>query len=137
MNSAKIKSTPLQGIYRAVKLRYAPKNMNNVFELMLKLDEHIAKSAIRKIPIDSTHIVISQNLFPFLYETGVLGSRTFDVLMTRLPLEKLHERLNLAHSKHPKSSTLKDFRATNKLIELENKALTKARKIITPHSEIA
>jgi glycosyltransferase involved in cell wall biosynthesis len=57
--------------------------------------------------------------------------------MTRLPFEKLHERLDLAFSMHGESPTLKDFRATIDLVELENKSLNKARKIITPHSEIA
>jgi hypothetical protein len=137
MKFRKVKSTSFQGIYRAIKLRYAPKNKNNVFELMLQLDKKIACAAIRHIPVDSTHVIISQNLLPFIYETGALGGRTFDVLMTRLPFEKLHERLDFAYSKYPESSTLNDFRASNGLIELENKALTKARKIITPHSEIA
>ncbi len=133
----KTKTTDLQGTFRALKLRFAPKNKNNVFELALQLDKKIAISAARRIPIDSTHVVISQNLLPFIYETGALGGRTFDVLMTRLPFEKLHERLDFAFNIHSESPTLKDFRADNKLIETENKALTKARKIITPHSEIA
>lgn len=135
--SRKIKSTNPQGIYRALKIRFSAKNKNNVFELSLKLDKKIAIAAARQIPIDSTHLVISQNLLPFILETGALGGRTFDVLMTRLPFEKLHERLDNAYLNHPESPTLKDFRASKDLIELENKALTKARKIITPHSEIA
>ena len=137
MKSGKIKSTTYQGIYRTIKLRFAPKNKNNVFELSLQLDKKIAVAATRKISIDTTHLVISQNLLPFIYETGVLGGRTFDVLMTRLPIEKLHKRLDIANLKNPESKTLTDFRAPEKLIELENLALTKARKIITPHSEIA
>ena len=137
MKSGKIKSTTYQGIYRAIQLRLAPKNKNNVFELAIQLDKKIAVAATRKISIDTTHLVISQNLLPFIYETGVLGGRTFDVFMTRLPIEKLHERLDNANLKNPESKTLTDFRAPKKLIELENLALTKARKIITPHSEIA
>jgi hypothetical protein len=133
--SRKTKTTNFQGIYRALKIRFSPKN--NVFELSLLLDRKIAFAATRKIPVDSTHLVISQNLLPFIFETGALGGRTYDVLMTRLPIEKLHERLDYALSNHPESPTLKDFRASKELIELENKALTKARKIITPHSEIA
>lgn len=133
----KTKTTDFQGIYRALKLRFAPKNKNNVFELALQLDKKIAIAAARRIPIESTHLVISQNLLPFIYETGVLGGRTFDVLMTRLPFEKLHERLDFAFNIHSESPTLKDFRADKQLIETENRALTKARKIITPHSEIA
>lgn len=129
-------ATTLQGIYRAIKLRFAPKQ-NNVFELSLQLDKKIAKAAARQIPVETTHLVISQNLLPFIYETGVLGGRTFDVLMNRLPIEKLHERLDFAHSQHPESPTLNDYRASSHIMKLENKALTKARKIITPHSEIA
>lgn len=136
-NQATTKATHVQGIYRALKLRFAPKNKNNVFELALQLDKKIAVAASRKIPIDSTHLVISQNLLPFIYETGALGARTYDVLMTRLPFAKLHERLDYAFSIHPESPTLKDFRAPDELINLENKALTKARHIITPHAETA
>ena len=132
-----IKYTNFQGIYRAIKLRFAPKNKNNVFELALQLDKKIAIAAARQIPIDSTHLVISQNLLPFLFETGALGGRTFDVLMTRLPFEKLHQRLDCALSNYPESPTLKDFRASNHLVELEKTALIYARQIITPHTEIA
>lgn len=129
-------ATTLQGIYRAIKLRFASKR-SNLFELSLKLDKKIAKAAAKQIPIETTHLVISQNLLPFIYETGILGGRTFDVLMTRLPIEKLQERLDFAFSKHPESLTLIDFRASSQLIRLENRALTKARIVVTPHSEIA
>ena len=133
----KTKATQFQGLFRALQLRFAPKNKNNVFELSLQLDKKIAKAAARQIPIDATHVVIAQNLLPFIYETGALGGRTFDVFMTRLPFEKLHERLDLAYNQYKDSPTLNDFRASKELIALENKALTSARKIITPHSELA
>lgn len=136
IKSQNIKVTNLQGIYRAIKLRFSSKS-NNIFELNLKLDEKIAKAAARKIPLETTHLVISQNLLPFIYKTGVLGGRTFDVLMTRLPVYELHNRLNFAHSRHLESSTLNDFRASNELELIEKEALKKARKIITPHTEIA
>ena len=136
-NSSKTYQTLFQGVYRAIQLRLASKAKNNVFELMLHLDKKIGIAASKKIPVDSSHVVISQNLLPFIYKTGVLGGRTFDVLMTRLPFEKLHERLDYAYSIHNQSLTLKDFRASQYLVDLENKALTKARKIISPHSEIA
>lgn len=136
-NPEKTKTTFVQGIYRALKLRFIPKNKNNIFELSLQLDRKIAKAAARLIPLDSTHVIISQNLLPFVYETDALGGRTFDVLMTRLPFEKLHKRLDAAFEQHHESTTLNDFRAPREWIELENKALTSARKIITPHAEIA
>ncbi|MGI4863655.1 MAG: VanW family protein [Janthinobacterium lividum] len=109
----------------------------NVFALSLPLDRRVAQAAARSIPLTSTHVVVSQNLLPFLWETGALGGRTFDVLMTRLPLQHLHERLDAAHQQHPSSPTLHDFRAPHTLIDLENQALTRARQLITPHQEIA
>jgi glycosyltransferase involved in cell wall biosynthesis len=57
--------------------------------------------------------------------------------MTALPMRALQERLDLAKSLHPESTTLGDFRADEGIIEAEMKALRHARKIITPHSEIA
>ena len=57
--------------------------------------------------------------------------------MTALPMKKLQERLDFAHSLHPESKTLGDFRAESWLIEAETEALKNARKIITPHTEIA
>jgi hypothetical protein len=137
MNTGVIKTTALQGVYRALKLRYSSNSKNNTFELSLNLDGEIARAAAKQIPISSSHLIVSQNLLPFIYEMGALGGRTYDVLMTRLPIEKLHERLDFAYSKHPESNTLNDFRASKHLIEIENKALTKSRNIITTHSEIA
>jgi len=110
---------------------------HNIFKTSLKIEENLARAMAKKIPLQSTHLVISQSMLPYLWEMGVLGGRTFDVLMTRLPFEKLHERLNSAHQKYPESPTLNDFRTSPHLIDLENEALTKAHKIITPNQEIA
>ncbi len=128
------RATLFSGIFRALKLRFS-KN-KNPFELSLQLDEKIANSVSKLIPIESTHLVISQNLLPFLSKNGMLGGRTFDVLMTRLPIETLHERLDYSHFIYPESKTLKDFRASDELINLENFALNKAEKIISPHADI-
>lgn len=136
-NPKNLKFTSKQGIWRALRLRIAAKTKENVFNLSLNLDKRIAQNAAKHIPLETTHLVISQNLLPFLFETGALGGRTYDVLMTRLPIEKLHENLDFAHKIYPESTTLNDFRAPQSLIELENKALTKAQKVITPHEEIA
>jgi hypothetical protein len=122
---------------RAIAIRLQSKAKNNIFSAMLQLDKQVARAMARKIPIETTHLVVSQNLLPFLWEGGVFGGRTFDVLMTRLPMEKLHERLDLALSQYPESPTLNDFRAPQALINFENTALTKSSIIITPHKEIA
>ncbi len=104
---------------------------------LLSMSEKLARSFAARLRYDDLHLVVQQNLLPFIWRDGWLGGRTFDVLMTALPMEKLHERLDFARSLHPESKTLGDFRAAAALIEAENEALRLARRIITPHSEIA
>ena len=87
--------------------------------------------------VDVTHVTVMQNLLPFLWNEGHLGGRTFDVLMTRLPLADLHERLDRARRLHTESETLGDFRADEWLLRAEAEALKYAQKIVTPHTEIA
>jgi Glycosyl transferases group 1 len=67
----------------------------------------------------------------------VLGGRSFDVLMTRLPLAELQATLDRAAHAWPQSPTLADFRADPALLEAESAALAAARRWITPHSRIA
>ena len=105
--------------------------------VLLGFHKKLADSYASRLPYDVTHVIVMQNLLPHLWRGGHLGGRTFDVLMTSLPLSKLHERLDLASSMHPESGTLADFRADESLVKLESEALQSARKIITPHSEIA
>jgi len=104
---------------------------------LLKLDEQLARSFARRIPFEATHLVVSQNLLPFLWRDGVLGGRTFDVLMTRLPMVELQATLDRAAKRWPDSPTLADFRADESLIAAETAALDEAKNWITPHSEIA
>lgn len=86
---------------------------------------------------DVTHVVAAQSLLPFLWRAGHLGGRTFDVLLTSPPLAELHTRLDAAARLHPGTRTLADFRADDALLEDEAAALACARRIITPHADIA
>lgn len=104
---------------------------------LLEYSERLARSYSKLMTYDITHVTVSQNLLPFLWREGHLGGRTFDVLMTTLPLARLHERLDAAFALHPESKTLADFRADELLVQDESEALQAAHKIITPHSEIA
>jgi hypothetical protein len=113
-----------------------PKSKHKFFREILELDKKNADETAKTIPIESTHLVIAQNLLPFLYKNNILGGKTFDVLMTRRPIEILQNHLNKAFDNYPKNITLKDFRADKILMRIENKVLTKTRKIITPHSDI-
>ena len=104
---------------------------------LLAMYEKLAESYAKNLSFDVLHLVIQQNLLPFLWKSGALGGRTFDVLMTALPMKNLQERLDFARNLCPESKTLGDFRAAAELLEAESEALKNARKIITPHTEIA
>lgn len=109
----------------------------NPFELALAEDQKICRKMAKLIPIESTHLVVSQNLLPFLYKDFHTAGRTLDVLMYRLPIEILQKKLDVAFSTYSESPTLHDFRASASIWSLENEALKQARKIITPHTQIA
>ncbi|MEZ5300357.1 MAG: VanW family protein [Verrucomicrobiales bacterium] len=104
---------------------------------LLRFDEAMAQSFARHIPAEATHLVISQNLLPYLHRGGVLGGRTYDVFMQRLPLRALQDTLDRAAVRWPDSPTLADFRADPALLDLESEALAEARAWITPHAAIA
>lgn len=104
---------------------------------LLRMDEKLAFIFERRLPATATHLVVSQNLLPFLWQSGALGGRTFDVLMTRLPIAELQRVLDTAAAAHPQSSTLADFRAPSPIAAAETAALAAARYWITPHTGIA
>jgi hypothetical protein len=101
------------------------------------MDAELAEGFAKRLPAFATHVVVSQNLLPFLWKGGYLGGRTFDVLMTRLPMRELQRTLDRAAAAHPESATLADFRAPEDLVRAETEALAAARQWITPHSAIA
>lgn len=106
-------------------------------QILLKFDRQLADCYAAQLNYKILHCVVMQNLLPFLWQDGHLGGRSFDVLMTRLPLFALQERLDRAYQNHPESPTLKDFRVDCTLLESERQALAAARLVVTPHSEIA
>ncbi len=104
---------------------------------LLVWDERLARNYARRLDAEHTHLIVAQNLLPFLWRDGVLGGRTFDVLMTRLPIHDLQRALDHAAQLHPKSATCADFRAPAWLGQMEAEALAAAARWITPHSAIA
>lgn len=103
---------------------------------LLAMYEALADSYAGRLSYDILHVTVQQNLLPYLWRSGHLGGRTFDVLMTALPMSEIQTRLDRAAALHPESSTLGDFRADSELVRAESEALKNARQIITPHSEI-
>jgi glycosyltransferase involved in cell wall biosynthesis len=104
---------------------------------LLAANKGLAQRYASLLAYDVTHVTLMQQLLPYLWHEGHLAGRTFDVLMTALPLTVLQRRLDEAVALHPESHTLDDFRVDGALVEAENEALRHANKIITPHSEIA
>jgi hypothetical protein len=132
-----VRTATVATLHRSWAMRNLPAQGAVRQETLLKYEQKLARALGSSLTFDVTHVVVSQNLLPFLWRDGQLGGRTFDVLMTRLPMAVLQRRLDLAHGKHPASTTLSDFRAPDWIIQAENEALSNARSIITPHSQVA
>lgn len=132
-----VRQSPMLTLLRAYQSRKLATQGAARQRALLAYSERLAGSYSAFLKHDVTHVTVSQNLLPFLWRDGFLGGRTFDVLMTALPLARLHERLDAAFALHPESRTLADFRADEWLVRAESEALAAARRIITPHSEIA
>ena len=122
---------------RSWLLRNCPPQGRELQERLLRGDRGLARHFARNLGPEYAHLVVAQNLLPHLWETGILGGRSFDVLMTRLPMPALQSVLDDAAERHPESDTLGDFRVDDSLAEAESRALARATRIITPHTEIA
>jgi hypothetical protein len=103
----------------------------------IETQRKLARQFSKKLTPDVTELVVIQGILPFLFENGDLGGRVFDVFMSAPPMWGIHERLDLALSRHPESKTLGDFRAPEHLVELEREALRGARRIFTANPDIA
>lgn len=132
-----VRQSRLVTILRAWQSRKFAKQGAARQSALLERSELLARSYSAGLAYDITHVTVSQNLLPYLWINGYLGGRTFDVLLTSLPLAHLHQRLDQALAQHRKSKTLGDFRAPAWLVRAESEALSFSRKVITPHSELA
>jgi glycosyltransferase involved in cell wall biosynthesis len=106
-------------------------------QLQLSQSHYLAQIYGRSLTADITHVVVTQSLLPHLWQAGYLRGRSFDVLMTALPINRLQQRLDLAAGLHPQSPTLNNFRVLPALAAGEMAALAQARRLITPHADLA
>jgi len=136
---ARVRHAPMEVLWRSWKTRRLAAQGAERQRALLRFDERLAERYRRSLPIEATHLVVCQTLLPHLWRMGALGGRTFDVLMTRLPVHALQAALDKAAARHPESGTLVDFRVPAALAaaEAEAEALAEARHWITPHSVIA
>ncbi len=132
-----VKQARLQTLKRSISSRKIPTQGVARQTQLFNHDEALAKVYAQQLSPEINHVVVTQTLLPFLWRDGVLGGRSFEVLMTRLPIAVLQNRLDRAAQLHPESPTLRDFRADETLLKLEQAALQAAKRIITPHADIA
>lgn len=128
---------PLFTLRRSLKSRRLAQQGPARQRALLAMDEELAALYEKRISYTALHLVVSQNLLPFLWQTGALGGRSFDVLMTRLPLAHIESQLDAAAARWPEARMLSDFRADPALIASEAEALAAADCWITSHTAIA
>lgn len=104
----------------------------------LRADRKLAVRLAKAIDFRTRHLVIAQIWLPWLDRLGVLGGRTFDVLMSRYPLAEIHRRLDRASAEFSGSidGSITDFRAPVAVVDSETRLLATARRIISPHHDI-
>jgi hypothetical protein len=122
---------------RSAALRLAAFRGLAVAKPYFKFSQVLANLYARWLAYDAEHLCVAQNLLPYLWRSGLLGGRTFDVLMQRLPVTFLERQLDEATRLYPQSKTLVEFRAPDWFAEAEEQALREAHTIFTPHSQIA
>jgi hypothetical protein len=132
----KVRSFPLFRFWRSLMLRRAVRHGLTVARAHFALAESLAKIYEKHITYDVEHLCIAQTLLPHLWRAGVLGGRSFDVLMARFPAKILERHLDDAARLYPYSKTLTEFRAPRWFVEAEEEALHSARRIISPHPQI-
>lgn len=100
----------------------------------LARSQRLADYYSARLSLDITHVYVAQSLLPFLWQKGDLGGRSFSVLMTRLPLQELQQRLDTLVGRFPERKSFQEFRAPDWIVQSEAEALECAMNIITPHA---
>jgi glycosyltransferase involved in cell wall biosynthesis len=96
----------------------------------------IARAMCKQLDASDTHLVVPQDLLPWLQMAGELRGRQYDVFMNALPVGELQRRLDIAVALHPQIRPLNNFRADAAFLQAEAEALAAARHWITPHAGI-
>jgi hypothetical protein len=103
----------------------------------LNATQALARRYARYLTDEVETVYVAQSLLPFVWREGHLGGRKFHVLMQRLPMSELHERLDRAAHRLPQAMTLTDFRAPPELVAAERAAFAAAESVVTPHGSVA
>ena len=103
----------------------------------IQRSQNLAQYYSERLSISASNLYVAQSLLPFLWRRGDLGGRSFSVLMTRLPLHVLHDKLDELALQSPERKTFQEFRAPAWMLKAEAEALEQADRIVTPHSALA
>jgi hypothetical protein len=123
------KAFPLFRLRRAWKLRSTVFRGGTVAKAHFELAQILARTYCKHVNYDTEHICLAQTLLPHVWKAGSLAGCSFDVLM--------EEKLQRATALYPYSKTLEEFRAPKWFAEAEEEALRAARRVVTPHPQIA
>ena len=133
----RVKSPPLYRVRRAIALRWAVARKKTVAKTHFALAETVANYYAKHLHYSVDHVCVAQTLLPYLWRSGKLQGRSFDVMMYRAPTEIIESELESAVGTYSHSTTLREFRAPGWFIDAEREALAAARTVITPHAYIA
>jgi hypothetical protein len=103
---------------------------------VLQGNRWIAEQYARRLQPHHTHLIVDQSLLVSLAEAGVLGGRTYEVLLHALPAGELQRRLDVAAARWPDAPSLLDFRVCDAYCATEINALRRAEHLVTPHTEV-
>ncbi len=104
---------------------------------VMRGQQALAQAFARRLRPHHTHLVVDQGLLLPLARLGALQGRTYEVLMSALPIAELQRRLDDAAARLPAVASLRDFRAPEADGDLEHAALGAAARFATPHREVA
>jgi VanW like protein/Glycosyl transferases group 1 len=97
----------------------------------------LAEAYARRLEPRHAHLIVDQALLLPLARIGALQGRTYDVLMHALPNLEVQRRLDVAAQRWPAAASLRDFREHSAEGEAELRALRAARRLVTPHADVA
>lgn len=137
IGAAELYSAPVQAFGRALRTRVWGASAARRRMAELKSAGAIAGKLSSILAPDITTVCVAQSYIPFLWDRSHIGGRRLLIMMTRLPMAALQERLDAEYEKHPERQSLADFRAPSWMVEAERAAIEYADALITPHSEIA
>lgn len=106
-------------------------------QAVLRANRWIALDLARRLQPRHVELVVDQALLVPLADAGALQGRHYDVLVHALPADELQRRLDAAAQRWPDAASLRDFRVDTRFCDAELRALRGARRLVTPHVDVA